>query len=140
PFATGGVLINRCPPFLFLWSINLFVLPMRVVAYFCISLVFLVAVVVLGALDKGPRVRTATITGGWVALLLLGWLVLPMMITNPMAVIMIVLLSLLAASIAGWRLGVFGLIALTLVASVDQWTNAMDRSEERRVGKECGSL
>src|SRR5699024_8485532 len=72
------------------------------------------------------RMRTAMITGGWVALLLLGWLVLPMMITNPMAVIMIVLLSLLATSIAGWRLGVFGLIALTLVASVDQWTNAMD--------------
>src|SRR5699024_10028571 len=125
-FSLVGELINQLPAFLFLWAINLFDLPMRVDAYFCISLVFLVAVAVLGALDKGTRMRTCMITGGWVALLLLGWLVLPMMITNPMAVIMIVLLSLLATSIAGWRLGVFGLIALTLVASVDQWTNAMD--------------
>ena len=125
-FSLVGALINQLPAFLFLWAINLFDLPMRVDAYFCVSLAFLVAVAVLGALDRGTRMRTAVITGGWLAVLLLGWLLLPMLITNPMSVVMIVLLSLLAASVAGWRLGVFGLIALTLVASVNQWVNAMD--------------
>ena len=125
-FSLISALINQLPAFLFLWAINLFDLPMRVEAYFCISLVFLVAVTVLAALDKGTRVRTAVIAAGWLAVILLGWLLLPLLVTNPMSVVMIVLLSLLAASVAGWRLGLFGLIALTLVASVGQWVNAMD--------------
>ncbi|NYH53037.1 glycine betaine/proline transport system permease protein [Nocardiopsis arvandica] len=124
-FAFGNTVINVLPPQVFLWAMNLFD-QQYVDAYFCISLLFLVAVAVLGALDKGTRVRTGVVAGGWLVLVLLGWLVLPALVTNPKALVMILLLSVLAFSVAGWRMGLFGLVALTLVASVDQWTNAMD--------------
>ncbi len=111
-------------PWLFIWAMNLF--DTNVEPYFVVSLVFLIATAVLGAVDAGNRVRTGIVAGGWLVLVLLGWLVLPMVVTNPMSVLMILLLSLLALSVAGWRLGVFSMIALTLVASVGQWSNAMD--------------
>ena len=125
-FGLVSALINQLPPFLFLWAINLFDLPLRVEAYFCVSLVFLVAVTVLGALTPSTRQRAAVVAGGWVVVLLLGWLVLPALVTSPMSLLMILLLSLLATTVAGWRLGLFGVLALTLVASVGQWSNAMD--------------
>ena len=125
-FALVSELINQLPAFLFLWAIDLFSLPEQVDAYFLVSVVFLAAVTVLGVLDSGSRKRTVVMTAGWLGAVIVGWLVLPMLVTNPMSVLVILLLSLLAASVAGWRLGVFGLIALTLVASVGQWTNAMD--------------
>ncbi|MBE2998320.1 ABC transporter permease subunit [Nocardiopsis sp. HNM0947] len=121
----GNTIINNMPPFLFLWAVDLFDTGV-VDAYFCISLVFLVAVTVLGAMDKGARIRTAVIAGGWLVALLLGWLVLPMVVTDPMSLLMILLLSLLALAVAGWRMGLFALLTLTLVASVGQWDNAMD--------------
>jgi glycine betaine/proline transport system permease protein len=124
-FALGNTIVNSLPPQLFLWAMNLFD-QQYVDAYFCISLLFLVAVTVLGVLERGTRVRTGVVAGGWLVLVLLGWLVLPMLVTRPGALLMILLLSLLALSVAGWRMGLFGLIALTLVASVGQWTNAMD--------------
>jgi glycine betaine/proline transport system permease protein len=124
-FAFGDTIVNSLPPQLFLWAMDLFD-QQYVDVYFCISLVFLAAVTVLGALDRGTRVRTGVVAGGWLVLVLLGWLVLPILVTQPRALLMILLLSLLALSVAGWRMGLFGLIALTLVASVGQWTNAMD--------------
>ncbi|PDP87059.1 phosphate ABC transporter permease [Glycomyces fuscus] len=124
-FAFGVTVVNSLPPQLFLWAMNLFD-QQYVDVYFCISLFFLAAVTVLGVLDRGTRARTGVVAGGWLVLVLLGWLVLPALVTQPRALLMILLLSLLAFSVAGWRMGLFGLVALTLVASVDQWTNAMD--------------
>lgn len=121
----GNTIINGMPPFLFLWAVNLFDTGV-VEAYFCISLLFLIAVTVLGALQKSTRIRTAVIAGGWLAAVLLGWLVLPMVVTDPMSLLMILLLSLLALVVAGWRMGLFAILTLTLVASVGQWDNAMD--------------
>ncbi|WP_116244085.1 proline/glycine betaine ABC transporter permease [Nocardiopsis sp. FIRDI 009] len=94
--------------------------------YFVVSLLFLAAVTVLGALDRGTRVRTGVVAGGWLAAVLLGWFLLPVVVTEPRALLMLLLLSLLAFSVAGWKMGVFALVALSVVASVDQWTNAMD--------------
>ncbi|GHC72168.1 hypothetical protein GCM10007079_05180 [Nocardiopsis terrae] len=122
-FGLVTVVINSVPV-LFLWAMNLF--DTNVEPYFVISLVFLVAVTALGLVESRSRVRAAVVAGGWLALVLLGWLVLPMLVTAPMSLIMILLLSLLAFTVAGWRMGLFALIALTLVASVDQWFNAMD--------------
>ena len=116
-------IINSVPG-LFIWAMNLF--DTNVEPYFVVSLVFLIATAALGMVDAANRVRTGIVAGGWLVLVLLGWLFLPMLVTNPMSVLMILLLSLLALSVAGWRLGVFSLIALTLVASVGQWSNAMD--------------
>ncbi|WP_150241479.1 ABC transporter permease [Nocardiopsis quinghaiensis] len=124
-FAFGNTIVNSLPPQVFLWAMHLFD-QQYVDAYLCISLLFLAAVTVLGALDRGTRVRTGVVAGGWLVLVLLGWLLLPALVTSPRALVMILLLSLLAFSVAGWRMGLFGIIALTLVASVDQWTNAMD--------------
>lgn len=115
--------INSVPG-LFVWAMNLF--DTNVEPTFVVSLVFLIATAALGLVDRANRVRTGIVAGGWLALVLLGWLVLPMLVTNPMSLLMILLLSLLALSVAGWRLGVFALVALTVVASVGQWTNAMD--------------
>ncbi|WP_159941702.1 MULTISPECIES: proline/glycine betaine ABC transporter permease [unclassified Nocardiopsis] len=124
-FAFGNTVVNSLPPQLFLWAMDLF--DQRYVdAYFCISLLFLAAVTVLGALDRGTRVRTGVVAGGWLVAVLLGWLVFPALVTEPKSLLMILLMSLLALSVAGWRMGLFGLLALTLVASVGQWTNAMD--------------
>ncbi|MGW5876891.1 ABC transporter permease [Nocardiopsis terrae] len=122
-FGLVTVVINSVPV-LFLWAMNLF--DTNVEPYFVISLVFLIAVTALGLVESRSRVRAAVVAGGWLALVLLGWLVLPMLVTAPMSLIMILLLSLLAFTVAGWRMGLFALIALTLVASVDQWFNAMD--------------
>lgn len=121
----GNTIINGMPPFLFLWAVNLFDTGV-VDAYFCISLLFLIAVTVLGALQKSTRIRTAVIAGGWLVAVLLGWLVLPMVVTDPMSLLMILLLSLLALVVAGGRMGLFAILTLTLVASVGQWDNAMD--------------
>ncbi|GAA1459734.1 ABC transporter permease subunit [Nocardiopsis exhalans] len=115
--------INSVPG-LFIWAMNLF--DTNVEPYFVVSLVFLIATTALGLVDPANRVRTGIVAGGWLVLVLLGWLVLPMLVTNPTSLLMILLLSLLALSVAGWRLGVFALIALTVVASVGQWSNAMD--------------
>ncbi|MFE1166360.1 ABC transporter permease [Nocardiopsis sp. NPDC058789] len=115
--------INSVPG-LFVWAMNLF--DTNVEPTFVVSLVFLIATAALGMVDRANRVRTGIVAGGWLALVLLGWLVLPMLVTNPMSLLMILLLSLLALSVAGWRLGVFALLALTVVASVGQWSNAMD--------------
>ncbi|WP_017577422.1 ABC transporter permease [Nocardiopsis kunsanensis] len=124
-FELGNTIINSMPPFLFLWAVNLFDAGV-VDAYFCISLLFLIAVTVLGALHKSTRIRTAVISGGWLVAVLLGWLVLPMVVTTPMSLLTILLLSLLALVVAGWRMGLFAVLTLTLVASVGQWDNAMD--------------
>jgi glycine betaine/proline transport system permease protein len=124
-FAFGGFVINHLPPQLFLWAMALFDQD-GVDPYFCVSLLFLVAVTALGAMEPRTRPRTAVVAGGWLVTVLLGWLVLPQLVTTPLSLLMILLLSLLALSVAGWRMGLFALIALTLVASVDQWTNAMD--------------
>ena len=124
-FLFGNLIINSLPPQLFLWAMALFDQD-GVDAYFCISLLFLVAVTVLGAMEERTRLRTAVVAGGWLVTVLLGWLVLPMLVVAPLSLIMILLLSLLAYTIAGWRMGVFAIIALTLVASVNQWANAMD--------------
>src|SRR5690625_1462055 len=105
----GNTIINGMPPFLFLWAVNLFDTGV-VEAYFCISLLFLIAVTVLGALQKSTRIRTAVIAGGWLAAVLLGWLVLPMVVTDPMSLLMILLLSLLALVVAGWRMGLFAIL------------------------------
>ncbi|MDE3724903.1 ABC transporter permease subunit [Nocardiopsis sp. N85] len=123
-FALGDTIINNMPPALFLWAMNLF--DQYVDAYFCISLLFLVAVTVIAALDRGTRVRTAIVAGGWLVTVLLGWLLLPAVVIGPKSVLMILLLSLLALSVAGWKMGLFGLLALSLVSSVGQWDNAMD--------------
>jgi glycine betaine/proline transport system permease protein len=122
-FALVTGFINSVPG-LFVWAMNLF--DTNVEPTFVVSLVFLIATAGLGLVDRANRVRTGIVAGGWLALVLLGWLVLPMLVTNPMSLLMILLLSLLALSVAGWRLGVFALIALTVVASVGQWSNAMD--------------
>ncbi|GAB2481471.1 ABC transporter permease [Nocardiopsis aegyptia] len=124
-FLFGNVIINSLPPQLFLWAMALFDQD-GVDAYFCISLLFLAAVTVLGAMDARTRLRTAVVSGGWLVAVLLGWLVLPMLVVAPLSLLMILLLSLLAHTVAGWRMGVFALIALTVVASVNQWANAMD--------------
>ncbi|MFY7064774.1 ABC transporter permease [Nocardiopsis changdeensis] len=116
--------VNSLPPFLFLWAMNLF--DQYVDSYFIVSLLFLAAVTVMGALNAASRKRTAVVAGGWLAVVLLGWLLLPMLVTEPKSLLMILLLSLLAYSVAGWRMGVFALVALSLVASVGQWDNAMD--------------
>ncbi|MFD6099504.1 ABC transporter permease [Nocardiopsis flavescens] len=123
-FGLVDTVINVMPPFLFLWAMNLF--DQYVDSYFVISLLFLAAVTVLGALNPGSRRRTAIVAGGWLTAILLGWLLLPMLVTQPRFLLMILLLSLLAYSVAGWRMGVFSLLALALVASVGQWENAMD--------------
>lgn len=91
-FELGNTIINSMPPFLFLWAVNLFDAGV-VDAYFCISLLFLIAVTVLGALHKSTRIRTAVISGGWLVAVLLGWLVLPMVVTTPMSLLTILLLS-----------------------------------------------
>ncbi|WP_431888307.1 ABC transporter permease [Nocardiopsis alba] len=122
-FELATTIINSVP-MLFLWAMDLF--DTTVEPYFVISLVFLIAVTSLGLVDRANRVRTGIVAGGWLVLVLLGWLFLPMLVTNPMSLLMILLLSLLALSVAGWRMGLFGLIALTVVASVGQWSNAMD--------------
>ncbi|AFR08068.1 ABC transporter permease [Nocardiopsis alba] len=122
-FELATTIINSVP-MLFLWAMDLF--DTTVEPYFVISLVFLIAVTALGLVDRANRVRTGIVAGGWLVLVLLGWLFLPMLVTNPMSLLMILLLSLLALSVAGWRMGLFGLIALTVVASVGQWSNAMD--------------
>ncbi|PWV48621.1 MULTISPECIES: ABC transporter permease [Nocardiopsis] len=122
-FALVTGFINSVPG-LFVWAMNLF--DTNVEPTFVVSLVFLIATAGLGLVDRANRVRTGIVAGGWLALVLLGWLILPMLVTNPMSLLMILLLSLLALSVAGWRLGVFALIALTVVASVGQWSNAMD--------------
>ena len=122
-FGAVTVIINSVP-WLFLWAMGLF--DTVVEPYFVVSLVFLIAVTVLGLVEGRTRVRTGIVAGGWLVLVLLGWLVLPMVVTNPMALLMILLLSLLALSVAGWRMGLFALISLTIVASVGQWSNAMD--------------
>ncbi|MFE3458158.1 ABC transporter permease [Nocardiopsis aegyptia] len=124
-FLFGNVIINSLPPQLFLWAMALFDQD-GVDAYFCVSLLFLAAVTVLGAMDARTRLRTAVVSGGWLVAVLLGWLVLPMLVVAPLSLLMILLLSLLAHTVAGWRMGVFALIALTVVASVNQWANAMD--------------
>lgn len=122
-FELATTIINSVP-MLFLWAMDLF--DTTVEPYFVISLVFLIAVTALGFVDRANRVRTGIVAGGWLVLVLLGWLFLPMLVTNPMSLLMILVLSLLALSVAGWRMGLFGLIALTVVASVGQWSNAMD--------------
>ncbi|KOX14124.1 phosphate ABC transporter permease [Nocardiopsis sp. NRRL B-16309] len=124
-FFFGNVIINSLPPQLFLWAMALFDQD-GVDAYFCISLLFLIAVTVLGAMEPRTRVRTAAVAGGWLVTVLLGWLVLPALVVAPLSLVMILLLSLLAYTVAGWRMGLFALIALTVVASVNQWANAMD--------------
>ncbi|WP_304453010.1 proline/glycine betaine ABC transporter permease [Nocardiopsis sp. YSL2] len=124
-FLFGNLVINSLPPQLFLWAMALFD-QNGVDAYFCISLLFLVAVTVLGAMEQRTRTRTAVVAGGWLVTVLLGWLVLPMLVVAPLSLVMILLFSLLAYTIAGWRMGLFAVIALTLVASVNQWANAMD--------------
>ncbi|WP_285729227.1 ABC transporter permease subunit [Nocardiopsis sp. ATB16-24] len=124
-FAFGNTIINALPPQIFLWAMNLFD-QQYVDAYFCISLLFLVAVTVLGMLDRGTRVRTGVVAGGWLVVVLLGWLALPALVSDPRALLMILLLSLLALSVAGWKMGLFGFVSLALVASVGQWANAMD--------------
>nr|WP_221443206.1 ABC transporter permease subunit [Nocardiopsis algeriensis] len=124
-FALGNTIINSLPPQLFLWAMNLFD-QQYVDAWFCISLLFLAAVTVIGLLDAPARVRTAAVAGGWLIAVVLGWLLLPALVTQPRALLMILLMSLLALAVAGWRLGLFGLLALSLVASVGQWSNAMD--------------
>ncbi|RKS07079.1 glycine betaine/proline transport system permease protein [Nocardiopsis sp. Huas11] len=124
-FLFGNMVVNSLPPQLFLWAMALFDQD-RVDAYFCISLLFLIAVTVLGAMEERTRLRTAVVAGGWLVTILLGWLVLPMLVVAPLSLVMIALLSLLAYTVAGWRMGVFAIIALTVVASVNQWVNAMD--------------
>ena len=123
-FGLVDVIVNSLPPFLFLWAMNLS--GQYVDSYFLVSLLFLAAVAVLGSINAASRVRTATVAGGWLAAILLGWLLLPQLVTEPKSLLMILLLSLLACSVAGWRMGVFGLLSLALVASVGQWVNAMD--------------
>ncbi|MBR8743146.1 proline/glycine betaine ABC transporter permease [Nocardiopsis sp. MG754419] len=122
-FGAVTAIINAVP-WLFLWAMGLF--DTNVEPYFVISLVFLIAVTALGVVESRTRVRAGVVAGGWLALVLLGWLILPMLVTDPMSLLMILLLSLLALSVAGWRMGLFALIALTIVASVGQWSNAMD--------------
>ncbi len=122
-FGFVTVIINAVPG-LFLWAMSLF--DTVVEPYFVVSLVFLIAVAALGLVEKRTRVRAGVVAGGWLIVVLLGWLLLPMVVTRPMALLMILLLSLLALSVAGWRMGLFAVIALTIVASVGQWANAMD--------------
>lgn len=122
-FGVVTAVINAVPG-LFIWAMNLF--DTVVEPYFVVSLVFLVAVTALGVVEKRTRVRAGVVAGGWLIAVLLGWLLLPMILTRPMALLMILLLSLLALSVAGWRMGLFAVIALTVVASVGQWANAMD--------------
>ncbi|MFE9244907.1 ABC transporter permease [Nocardiopsis sp. NPDC006938] len=122
-FALVTGFVNSVPG-LFRWAMGVF--DTNIEPTFVVSLVFLIATAVLGVVDQANRVRTGIVAGGWLVLVLLGWLVLPALVTNPMSVLMILLLSLLALSVAGWRLGVFALVALTVVASVGQWSNAMD--------------
>ncbi|WP_017600495.1 ABC transporter permease [Nocardiopsis lucentensis] len=124
-FGVGDLFINRVlPPAPVLWLID--VTGEYADGYFVVSLLFLISVTVLGTMDKGARARTAVVAGGWLAAVLLGWFLLPIVVTEPRALLMLLLLSLLALSVAGWKMGVFALVALFVVASVDQWTNAMD--------------
>ncbi|MFL1430878.1 MULTISPECIES: ABC transporter permease [unclassified Nocardiopsis] len=123
-FGLVDTVVNSLPPFLFLWAMNLF--DQYVDSYFLVSLLFLAAVTVMGAMNAASRTRTAVVAGGWLVTILLGWLLLPMVVTEPRSLLMILLLSLLAYSVAGWKMGVFALLALSLVASVGQWDNAMD--------------
>lgn len=122
-FGIVTAIVNAVPG-LFLWAMGLF--DTVVEPYFVVSFVFLVAVTALGLVEKRTRLRAGVVAGGWLIVVLLGWLLLPMVVTNAMALLMILLLSLLALSVAGWRMGLFAVIALTIVASVGQWTNAMD--------------
>ncbi|MGW8529254.1 ABC transporter permease [Nocardiopsis sp. NPDC055824] len=124
-FGFGDTVVNLLGRPFFGWAMTLFD-QQYVDAYLCISLLFLIAVTVLGLTGRSTRGRTAVVAGGWLVLLVLGWLVLPALVTNPASLLMILLLALLALSVAGWRMGLFALVALTLIASVGQWTNAMD--------------
>ena len=57
-----------------------------------------------------------------------GWLLFdaaPGVIGQPTATLVMLLLSALAWAVAGWKLGVFSLVALTVVISIGQWNNAM---------------
>ncbi|MFI6576622.1 ABC transporter permease [Nocardiopsis sp. NPDC050513] len=124
-FAVGDLFINRVlPPGPVLWLID--ATGEYADGYFVVSVLFLLAVTVLGTLDGRTRTRTGIVAGGWTAAVLLGWFLLPTAVTEPRAVLMILLLSLLALSVAGWKMGLFALVALSLVASVGQWANAMD--------------
>ncbi|WP_028648691.1 proline/glycine betaine ABC transporter permease [Nocardiopsis sp. CNT312] len=125
-FAGAGdwIINNLLPPAPILWLID--VTGEYADGFFVVAFLSLLAVTVLGALERSTRVRTGVVAGGWLVAVLLGWFVLPLLVTEPEALLMLLLLSLLAWLVAGWRMGLFALVALALVASVEQWTNAMD--------------
>lgn len=128
-FELGNVIINGLPPFLFLWAMNLFG-QSHVEAYFVIPFALLIVTVVLLVLRRGQlRARewrnTLIVTGGWLVTIILGWLVFPVLVEDPRALLMLLLLSALALVVAGWGLAVFAVVALFVVAAVQQWDNAM---------------
>jgi glycine betaine/proline transport system permease protein len=126
-FELGNTLVNHSPPQLFLWAMHLFGQE-KVESNLVIGIVALIALVVVAAVYRIRLPLVAAVAGGWLAVILCGWLLfgaIPEVIGQPTAILMMLLLSTLAWVVAGWKLGVFSLVALTLVISIEQWSNAM---------------
>ncbi|MEY9214694.1 ABC transporter permease subunit [Thermobifida halotolerans] len=126
-FELGNTIINHSPPQLFLWAMALFGQD-GVEANLVIGIVALAALVGVAAVNRTRLATVGVVAGGWLATILCGWLLfgaLPEVIGQPTATLMMLLLSALAWAVAGWKLGVFSLVALTVVISIEQWDNAM---------------
>ncbi|GAA3973186.1 ABC transporter permease subunit [Thermobifida alba] len=126
-FALGDTLVNHSPPQLFLWAMHLFGQD-GVESNLVIGIVALAALVVVAAVHRIRLPLVAAVAGGWLVTILCGWLLfdaVPGVIGQPTATLVMLLLSALAWAVAGWKLGVFSLVALTVVISIGQWNNAM---------------
>jgi len=126
-FALGNTLVNHAPPHLFLWAMHLFGQD-SVDANLVIGIVALAALAAVAAVHRVRLPLVGAVTGGWLAAILCGWLLfdaVPGVIAQPTATLTMLLLTALAWAVAGWRLGVFSLVALTVVISIEQWDNAM---------------
>ncbi|GLU50123.1 ABC transporter permease [Nocardiopsis ansamitocini] len=126
-FGLGNLIVNQLPAPLFLWAMGLFGQD-YVDANLVIALGFLIALVVIAAVKQTALRRAAVVGGGWLAVILLGWLAFPAvpdLIADSTAMLMVLLLSALALVVAGWKLSLFSVIALTVIVGIGQWENAM---------------
>ncbi|MFC4869562.1 MULTISPECIES: ABC transporter permease [Streptomonospora] len=118
----ASAVITSLPAPLFLWAMNLFgaeyVYPPLILA-----LLLLTALVAISFTAARER-RQQVVAVAWTAALLL-ILVLHFVLGVQLSLIVAVLLSALAFTVAGWGIGLFSILGFLLIISMESWENAM---------------